>query len=129
MVRTRGGQRFRLRVQTGTPARDGAGTFRAAACHSPAQGSEASPAFPPVTTMMQSPASANIPKESQGDEPLSRRYHTRVGPAPPPPPPPLSPSPVYPRPPLRAPPSKRAWTSSLVESLRSRPEPLQPPAA
>ena len=41
----------------------------------------------------------------------------------PPPPPPPPPSPVHPRPPRRAPPSKRARTSGPGESSRSRPEP------
>ena len=72
MVRTRGGQRFRPSVQTRTPARDGAGTSRAAADRSPDQGAEAPPALSPATAMMQSPASADIPEESQGAEPPSR---------------------------------------------------------
>ena len=71
--------------------------------------------------MKQSPASATIPEESQGVEPPSRRYHTRVGPRPP--------SPVHPRPPRRAPPSKRTRTSGPGESSGSRPEPIQLPAA
>ena len=75
----------------------------------------------PATALMQSPASAGIPDESQGAEPPSRRYHTRVGPRPP--------SPMHPRPPRRAPPSKWARTSSPGESSRSRPEPIQPPVA
>ena len=86
MVRTRRGQRFRPRGQTRTPARDGAGTSRAATDHSPTQDAKAPPALSPATTMLQSPASADIPEESQGVEPPSRRYHTRVGPRPPPPP-------------------------------------------
>ena len=93
MVLTRGGHRSRPRDQTSTPARDGAGTSRAVAGHSPAQGAEAPPALPSDAAMMQSPASAAIPKEPQGSEPPSRRYHTRVGPrqpTPPPPPPPPS---------------------------------------
>ena len=36
---------------------------------------------------------------------------------------------MHPRPPRRALPSKRARTSGLGESSRSRPEPIQPPAA
>ena len=70
--------------------------------------------------MMQSPASAAILEEPQGSNPPSKEYHTRVGPRPP--------SPVHPRPPRRAPPSKRAWTSGPGESSRSRPEPSPPPA-
>ena len=38
-------------------------------------------------------------------------------------------SPVHPRPPRRALPSKRARTFGPGESSRSRPEPIQPPAA
>ena len=83
MVRTHGGQLFRPRGKTRTPARDGAGTSRATAGHYPAQDAEAPPALPPTTAMMQSPPSADIPEESQGAEPPSRRYHTRVGPHPP----------------------------------------------
>ena len=121
MVHTHGRHRSRLKGQTSTPARDGVGTSRAAAGHSPAQDTEAPPALTHDVAMMHSPASAAIPEESLGAEPPSRRYHTRVGPRPP--------SPVHPRPPRRAPPSKRAWTSDLRESSRSRPEPSPPPAA
>ena len=121
MVRTRGGQRFRPKGQTRTPARDGADTSRVAACHSPTHGAKAPLSLLPATAMMQSPASTDIPEEFQGAEPLSKRYHTRVGPRPP--------SPVHPRPPQRAPPSKRARTSCWGESSLSRPEPLQPPTA
>ena len=115
MVRTRGGHRFRPRVQTRTPARDDTGTSRAAADYFPAQGVEAPPALSPTIAMMQSLASADILEEPQGAEPPSRRYNTRVGPRPP--------SPVHPRPPRRAPPSKRARTSGPGESSRSRLEP------
>ena len=76
MVRTRGGHRSRPRGQTSTPTRDGAGTSRAAAGHSPTQGAEAPPALPPDAAMMPSPASVAIPEEPQGFEPPSRRYHT-----------------------------------------------------
>ena len=52
--------------------------------------------------------------------PVPRRYHTQVGPIPP--------SPPHPRPSRRAPPSKRARTSSPRESSSSRPrEPQSPP--
>ena len=52
--------------------------------------------------------------------PAPMRYHTRVGAT--------SPSPPHPRPSRRAPPSKRAWTSSPGESSSSRPhEPLSRP--
>ena len=70
---------------------------------------------------MQSPAFADILEEPKGAEPPSRRYNTRVGPRPP--------SPVHPRPPRRAPPSKRARTSGPGESSRSRPEPSRSPTA
>ena len=72
MVRTRGGHRYRPRVQTRAPARDGAGTSRATAGHSPAQDAEAPPALAPNAAVMQSPASATIPVEAQGSEPPSR---------------------------------------------------------
>ena len=71
------------RVQTHSPSKDAAGTSKAAADHSLAQGAEAPPALSPATSMMQSPASADIPGEPQGAEPPSRRYNTRVGPCPP----------------------------------------------
>ena len=64
MVRTRGGHGSRPRGQTSTPARDGDGTSKAAAGHSPAQDTEAPPALTPDAAMMQSPASAAIPEES-----------------------------------------------------------------
>ena len=83
MVRTRGGHRYRPRVHTCSPSRDAAGTSRAVADHSPAQGAEAPPALSPATAMMQSPISADIPEEPQGVEPPSRRYNTQVGPRPP----------------------------------------------
>ena len=52
--------------------------------------------------------------------PAPKRYHTRVGPTPP--------SPPHPRPSRRAPPYKRAQTSSPRESFSSRPqEPKSPP--
>ena len=124
MVNTHGRHQFRPRVQTRTLTRDGTGTSRAAAYHSPAQGAKTPPALSPATAMMQSPASADIPEEPQGAEPPSRQYNTWVGPRPPSPPPP-PPSPMHPR---RAPPSKRARTSSPGESSRSRPEPSSSPA-
>ena len=83
MVRTRGGHRFRLRVQTCTLSRDGAGTSGATTCHSPTQGAEAPPDLSPSTALMQSPASNDMPEEPRGAEPPSRRYNTRVGPRPP----------------------------------------------
>ena len=91
------------------------GISRLAVGHSLAQGAEAPSTFPPATAMIQSPTSVATQMESQGAEPPSRRYHTRVGP--------LPPSLVHPRPPRRAPPSKRARTSGSGESSRSRPEP------
>ena len=83
MVRTCGGHRSRPRGQTSTPARDGACISRVAVGHSPAQNIEAPPALTPATALMQSPTSTAIPKEPQGSELPSRRYHTRVGPLPP----------------------------------------------
>ena len=72
MVRTSEGHRFRPRVQTRTPARDGAGTSRAAAGHSPAQDAEAPPALTIDGAVMKSPASAAIREEAQGSKPPSR---------------------------------------------------------
>ena len=115
MVRTRGAHRYRPRVQFSTLERDGAGTSRAAAGHSPAQGIEMPLALTPATAMMHGPVPAAISEEAQASEPPSRRYQTRVGPRPP--------SPVHPRPSQRAPPSKLARTSGPGESSRSRPEP------
>ena len=120
MVRTCGAHRYRPRVQFSTPKREGVGTSRAAAAHSPDQITETPPALAPTTAMIQGPAPASISEEAQASEPPSRRYQTRVGPRPP--------SPVHLRPRLRAPPSKQAWTSGLGESSRSRPEPSPPPA-
>ena len=91
MVHTRGGHR------SSTLIRDGTGTSRAAAGHSPAQDTEAPPTLTPDAAMMKSLAFGAILEEFQGAEPPSRRYHTRVGPRPS--------SPVHPLPPRRAPPS------------------------
>ena len=121
MVRTRGGHRYRPRVQTRSPARDATGTSKATAHNSPVQGAKAPPSVSPATVIISNPASADILEEPQGAELPSRRYNTRVRPRPP--------SLVHPRPPRRAPPSKRARTSGPRESSRSRPEPSQSPAA
>ena len=117
MVRTRGGHRCRPRVQTRSPARDATSTSRAAADISLVQGAKAPPSVSPATAI----ASADIPEEPQAAKPPSRRYNTRVGPRPP--------SLVHPRPPRRAPPSKRTRTSGPGESSCFRPEPSQYPAA
>ena len=63
MVRTQGGHRYRPRVQTHSPSRDVAGTSKAAADHSPAQGAEAPPSVSLATTLVLNPASTDIPKE------------------------------------------------------------------
>ena len=110
MVRTCGGHRYKPRVQFSTPERDGAGTSRAAAAHSPNQVVETPPALAP----------ASMSEEAQASEPPPRQYQTKVGPR--------APSPVHPRPRRRAPPSKWARTSDPGESLRSRPKPSPPPA-
>ena len=120
MVRTRGAHRYRPRVQFSTLEREGAGTSRAAVAHSLNQVTETPPALAPAIAMIQCPAPASILEEAQASKPPSRRYQTRVGPRPP--------SPVHPRPRRRTPPSKRARTSGLGESSRSRPEPSTPPA-
>ena len=117
MVRMRGGDRYRPRVQTRSPTRGATGTSRATADISLVQGAEAPPSVSPATAI----ASTDILEEPQGAEPPSRRYNTRVGPRPP--------SHVHPQPPRRAPPSKRARTSGSGESSRSRPKPSQSQAA
>ena len=109
MVRTHGAHRYKPKVQFSTPEKDGVGTSRVAAAHSPDQVTETPPALAP----------ASISEEARASEPPSRRYQTRVGP--------WAPSPVHPRPCRRAPPSKRARTSGLGESSLSRPEPSPPP--
>ena len=108
MVRTHGAHRYRPRVQFSTPERDGAGTSKAAAAHSPDQVTETPPA----------PSPASVSEEAQASEPPSRRYQTRVGPR--------APSLENLRPHRRAPPSKRARTSGSGKSSQSRPEPLPP---
>ena len=110
MVRTLGAHRYRPKVQFSTLERDSAGTSRAAAAHSPDQGTETPPAL----------ALTSISKEAQASEPPSRRYQTQVGPR--------APSFEHPRPRRRAPPSKRTRTSGPGESSRSRPESSPPPA-
>ena len=60
IVRTRGGHRFRPRVQTRAPARDGRGTSKAAADLFPTQGAEAPPALSHTIAMMQSPAAQSL---------------------------------------------------------------------
>ena len=110
MVRTRGGHRYRPRVQFSTLEREGADTSRAAEAHSPSQAVESPPTL----------ALAAILEETQASKPPSRRYQTNVGPR--------APSPVHSRPRKRALSSKRPRTSSLGESSRSQPE-LSPPLA
>ena len=68
MVRTNGGHCYRPRVQTRTPASDGAGTSKAAAGHSPAQDTKAPLALTPNAAMIQIPAPAAIAEEPQGSE-------------------------------------------------------------
>ena len=62
MVRTRGAHRYRPRVHFSTPERDGAGTSRVAAAHSPDQVIETPPALAP----------ASILEEDQASEPPSK---------------------------------------------------------
>ena len=113
MIHTRGGHRSRPRGQTSTPVRDGAGTSRAAAGHSPALDTEAPPTLTPDAAMMQSLSSVPIQEESQGSEPPSRRYHTRVGPRP------LSCA-------STTTPEDPTFQEGPGESSRSRPEPSPP---
>ena len=88
------------------PELEDPGTSRAAGAHSPD--------LPTVEQLTLAPAA--IPEEPQG----FKRYQTRMGPR--------APSPVPQRRRRRAWPSKRAWTSGLGESSRSRSEPSPPPA-
>ena len=64
MVRTRGAHRYRPRVQLSIPEREGTGTSRAAAAHSPDQVTETPPALAPATAMIQGPALASISEEA-----------------------------------------------------------------
>ena len=108
MVRTCGGHRYRPRVRFSTFEKDDASTSRAADAHFPGQAAETPPTLPSIATS----------EEVQALEPPTRRYQTKVGPR--------APSPVHHRPRRRASPSKRARTSGLGESSRSRPEPTPP---
>ena len=110
MVRTRGAHLYRPRVQFSTLERDGTGTSRAAAAHSPNQGTETPPALAPTSVL----------EKAHASKPPSRRYQNRVGPR--------APSPEHPRPRRRALSSKRARTSGPGESSWSRPESSLPPA-
>ena len=77
MVCTREAHRYRPRVQFSTLERDGAGTSRAAAAHSPAQVTETPPALAPPIAMIQGPAPASISEEAQASEPHTG--DTRLG--------------------------------------------------
>ena len=98
MVKTHGGSAFRPRVRRSSPP--------------PAYGSSAAP--PAATVAAPAAAQGSAIVGSSAAAPAPRRYHTRVGPTPP--------SPPYPRPSRRAPPSKRARTSGPGESSSSRPQ-------
>ena len=80
MVQTRGGHRYRPRVQTRSPVRDATGTSRATVDISPVQGVEAPPSVSPATVIISNPASTDILEEPQGAEHPSKRYNTQVGP-------------------------------------------------
>ena len=113
-MNTRGGSPFRLRVRRSSPPpTDG---------YSAAVPTVAAPLAAPPTAAMATPTTAqgSAVMVSSAAAPTPRRYHNKVGPTPP--------SPPYPRPSQRAPPSKRAWTSGPRESSSSRPqEPQSPP--
>ena len=64
MVSTHEAHRYRPRVQFITPERDGVGTSRAVAAHSPAQVTETLPALAPTTAMIQGAAPASISEEA-----------------------------------------------------------------
>ena len=77
MVRTRGAHRYMPKAQFSTPERDGAGTSKAAAAHSPDQVTETPPALAPTTAMIQGPAPTSISKEAPASKPPSG--DTRLG--------------------------------------------------
>ena len=104
MAKTRRGSAFRPRVRRSSPP--------------PTGGSSAAPPAAAVAPLDAAQGSAVV--GSSAVELAPRQYHTRVGPTPP--------SQPHPRPARRAPPSKRARTSSPGESSNSRPqEPQSPP--
>ena len=106
MVRTRGGLRFQLKVRLSTPAGADTPYPEVAAAAVP------SPASADVAAVVLNLAADGATVGTQAADPPSRKYNTRVGPVPP--------SPEHPRPPRRAPPSKRAQTSGPRESSRSK---------
>ena len=117
MVKTHEGRAFQPRVRRSSPPPIGGFDPTAPAVAVP-------PTAAPAATQGSAPevssstASASHPSGTAA--PASRRYHTRVGLTPP--------SPPHPRPSRRAPPSKRARTSSPRESSSSKPqEPQSPP--
>ena len=129
MAKTRGAPYFRPRVrqgptpptETSTPCPSFAATApsTADASFTPAVGVGlsvptarpfvASASLAPIA--VQSPAAGDA-EGSSSMAPAQRRYHTRVGPTPP--------APSHPKPAWRAPPAKRARTSSPGESSTSR---------
>ena len=121
MAKTSGGHSHKPRVRTSSlPPADGSnlGPYPAAAAVTPP--ATAAPAASQGTPTV---AAAAVAATSHAPVPAAlapRRYDTRVGPTPP--------SSPHSRPTWRAPPSKRARTSSLGESSSSRPqEPHSPP--
>ena len=116
MVRTRGGLRFRPKVWRST-----SGSIVGADAPPPAlAGADAPrPTSAAAAVAVPNPAAYGATAGTQAADPPARRYNTRVGPVPP--------SQSHPRPSPRAPPSKRARTSSPGESSRSRPVPPQSP--
>ena len=138
MEKTRGAHSFRPQVRQG-PTPPAVGPSPAAAGFSAASSSAADPAaagFVAAGPSVAAPsaaaagASPSVPavrppaavdaKGSSSVVPAQRRYYTRVGPTPP--------VPTHPRPARRAPPAKRARTSSQGESstLRSKAPPSPP---
>ena len=123
MAKKRGAHTYRPRVCQG-PSPSTAGPSSSAVAGSPAANIAAAgpssaaspsatvagagpraPAVRPTTTPAVVAPAASDTEGSSSVTPAQMRYHTRFGPTPP--------VPLHPRPARRAPPAKRAWTSSL----------------
>ena len=123
-MKTREGSAFQPRVRRSSPTPFGGSNAALPAAAEPAAapaastGSRAAPPAAAVAALVAAQGSAAV--GSSAAAPAPRRYDTRVVPT--------SPSSPHPRPSRRAPPSKRARTSSPRESSRSKPqEPQSPP--
>ena len=115
MAKTRGAHSYQPRVRRSSTPPVGTSTPGATAAvdpNAPAARLSAAAAASPAPAAVQGTAAADA-EGSSCVAPAHRRYHTRVGPTPS--------APLHPRPAQRAPPPKRARTSSLGESSTSRP--------